>query len=435
LIRIRLVAHGIGGRLDLPVPLAFFAAGAAVVLIVTFLALTTLWLRPRLQDGPRIRPTGRSIGLGPLNVIGVVGLILVIVAGLGTLARGGDQVGARNIGPVLLWVYFWLAVPFLGSVFGDLYTGLNPWRTLSSWLGIGERERSGTANVKAGLWPAVVMLMGVAWLELVYPGSSNPGSIAIAAILFSIFLLAMIGLYGREAGLISFDPFTSYNRLISAISPFGRDPQGRLVRRGWLRALVVVPEWPGLAAFAVVMIGTVSFDGLSATTWWESATGTFGASVFGKTTLLVAMCLAVGGTYYLACALAVALGGGDRTVTQVGSRFAHTLVPIAFAYAFAHYFTLVIFEGQSIISAASDPFGLGWDLFGTRDYKIDFFLGALPVWYIQVGAIVLGHLAGVVLSHDRALVDFPGAGAVRSQYAMLLLMVLLTSLGLFILAG
>ena len=156
--------------------------------------------------------------------------------------------------------------------------------------------------------------------------------------------------------------------------------------------------------------------------------GNFGASILGRTLLLVAMCVLVGVTYYLACALAVRLGGGNRTAAQVGARFAHTLVPIAFAYAFAHYFTLIIFEGQSIISAASDPFGLGWDLFGTRAYKVDFFLGALPIWYIQVGAIVLGHVAGVILAHDRALFDFKGAGAVRSQYAMLLLMVLLTTL-------
>jgi len=128
-------------------------------------------------------------------------------------------------------------------------------------------------------------------------------------------------------------------------------------------------------------------------------------------------------------------GWGNQTSGRVASRFAHTLVPIALAYAFAHYFTLVIFEGQSIISAASDPFGLGWDLLGTRDYKINFFLGALPVWYIQVAAIVLGHVAAVVLAHDRALADFKGVGAVRSQYAMLVLMVLLTGLGLFILAG
>jgi hypothetical protein len=427
-----LVAHGIGGRLDLPVPLTFFAAGAAAVLIITFLALAILWPNPRLQDGPRQQPPGRTIGLGALNVLGVLGLLLVIVAGIGTLARGGDELGARNVGPILFWVYFWLAVPFLGAFLGDLYTGINPWRTLSRWLGIGETERPG---LKAGLWPATVLLLAVAWFELVYPDSADPASIAIAAVLFTVFLLTMVGLYGRETALTSFDPFTAYNRLISGISPLGRDAENRLVRRGWLRALTVLPEWPGLAAFAIVMIGTVSFDGLGATSWWEAAMGNFGASILGRTLLLIAMCLAVGGTYYLACALAVRLGGGARSPAQVAVRFAHTLVPIAFAYAFAHYFTLIIFEGQSIISAASDPFGLGWDLFGTRAYKVDFFLGALPIWYIQVGAIVAGHVAGVVLAHDRALVDFKGAGAVRSQYAMLLLMVLLTSLGLFILAG
>lgn len=413
-------------------PLTFFAAGAAAVLIITFVALATLWPDPRLQDGPRQDSTGRTVGLTALNVLGVLGLVIVIVAGIGTLARGGDELGARNVGPILFWVYFWLAVPFVGAFLGDLYTGINPWRTLSRWLGIGETERSG---LKAGLWPATLLLLSVAWFELVYPDSSNPASIALAAVFFSAFLLIMVGRYGRETGLTSFDPFTAYNRLISSISPFGRDSESRLVRRGWLRALVVLPEWPGLAGFAVVMIGTVSFDGLGATSWWEAAMGTFGASILGRTLLLVAMCLAVGGTYYLACALAVRLGGGARSPAQVAARFAHTLVPIAFAYAFAHYFTLVIFEGQSIISAASDPFGLGWDLFGTRAYKVDFFLGALPIWYIQVGAIVAGHVAGVVLAHDRALVDFKGAGAVRSQYAMLLLMVLLTSLGLFILAG
>ena len=436
MIGLPLVAHGIGGRLDLPVPLAFFAAGASIVLIVTFLALATVWTRPRLQDGPRYRPTGLSVRLGALNILGVLGLVLVVVAGIGTLVRSGDEVGARNIGPVLVWVYFWLVVPFLGALLGDLYTGVNPWRTLSRWLAIGDLERPHRRGGRpTGVWPATVILVAFAWLELVHPRSADPGLLAIAAVVFSVFLLTMIGRYGREAALTSFDPFTSYNRFISAISPFGRNEEGRLVHRGWLRALVEIPEWPGLSAFVVVMIATVSFDGLSTTSWWEAATGTFGASMFGRTLLLIAMCVLIGGTYLLACSLAVRLGGGDRRASQVASRFAHTLVPIAFAYAFAHYFTLIIFEGQSLVSGASDPFGLGWDLFGTRSYKIDFFVGALPIWYVQVGAIVLGHVAGVVLAHDRALVDFKGPGAVRSQYAMLLLMVVLTTLGLFILAG
>jgi hypothetical protein len=109
-------------------------------------------------------------------------------------------------------------------------------------------------------------------------------------------------------------------------------------------------------------------------------------------------------------------------------------VPIALAYAVAHYLTLIIFEGQQIIRAISDPFAIGWDLFGTADRKVNFFITASePVWYAQVAVIVTGHVLGVVLAHDRALGDF-GTEAVRSQYAMLLLMVALTTLGLLILS-
>jgi hypothetical protein len=123
------------------------------------------------------------------------------------------------------------------------------------------------------------------------------------------------------------------------------------------------------------------------------------------------------------------------TAGQVAQRFAHALVPIGLAYAVSHYFTLILFEGQQLIAAISDPFGLGWDLFGTADYRVNFFItSSTPIWLLQVAFIVGGHLVGVVLAHDRSLQDF-GADAVRSQYAMLVLMIALTSLGLLILSG
>jgi hypothetical protein len=429
-----LIGHGIGGRLDLPVPITYFAAGAAVVLIVTFLALAVLWPQPRLEGGPRPAPTGWRPPAGILNWLGVAGLLIVILGGIGALAGGQSAVGSRNLAPLLLWVVFWLVVPFAGAGLGDLYTGLNPWRSLSGWLGLGPRERE-DAGQRLGIWPAVIALFGFAWLELVHPQSAAPATVGLAALAYSAYLLVSVSALGRETALASADAFTVYNRLISSISPFGRDREGRLVRRGWLRALPVIPRWKGLAPFVVVMIATVSYDGLSSTRWWEAATGSFGASMGGATLLMLAASALIGGGYYLACVAANRLGGGDRPPAEVASRFAHTLVPIALAYAFAHYFTLILFEGQQLISNASDPFGLGWNLWGTRDYKINFFLGPTPIWYIQVGAIVAGHVAGVILAHDRALADFKGAGAVRSQYAMLVLMVLLTGLGLFILAG
>jgi hypothetical protein len=433
-IRAEFIGHGIGGRLDLPVPLSYFAAGAAVVLVITFVGLAVLWPEPRLQDGPRYRETGWRPRVGWLTAAGVAGLMLTIVAGLAALLAGADAIGSRNLAPLLLWVVFWLVVPFVGVVAGDIYSVVNPWRGLAGWLGIGELEKPEVVR-SWGVWPATLLLFTFAWLELVFPDSAAPSTVGIAALAYTIYLLTLISRFGRESALTVGDLFTPYNRLLSAIGPWGRDQDGRLVRRGWLRALTVIPEWKGLTPFVIVMIGTVSYDGLSATQWWETASGSFGATMLGSTILMLALVGLIGAAYFLACVAAARLGGGGVLPGRVAARFAHTLVPIAFAYAFAHYFTLILFEGQQLISNISDPFGIGWDLFGTRNYKINFFMGAIPIWYIQLGTIVIGHVAGVVLAHDRALADFKGLGAVRSQYAMLVLMVLLTSLGLFILAG
>jgi hypothetical protein len=333
-----------------------------------------------------------------------------------------------------VWVVFWLVVPFAGALIGDWYTDINPWRTLALGLRVGRAEQPGLLR-QLGVWPAVVVLIAFTWLELVYPSSGSPVTLGVAALVYTIFLLVGMAYAGRETGLAVFDAFTPYNRILSAISPIGRRPDGRLVRRGWLRALTVLPAWPGLAAFVVAAIGTVTYDGASATQSFGGLMGDFGQTVLGETLLLIGCILAIGGAYWIASWAAALMAGGAWTATKVAARFAHTLVPIALAYALAHYLTLIIFEGQQLISAISDPFGLGWDLFGTAERKVDFFITAAePVWYAQVAVIVTGHVLGVVLAHDRALHDF-GTEAVRSQYAMLLLMVALTTLGLLILAG
>jgi hypothetical protein len=280
-----------------------------------------------------------------------------------------------------------------------------------------------------------MVLLAFTWLELVSPDSGSPVTLGTAALVYTLGLMAAMAYAGRETGLAVFDAFTPYNRLISAISPLGRRDDGRLVWRGWLRALTVLPAWRGLPAFVVVAIGTVTYDGASATESFRRAMGDFGQTMFGETVLLLGCVLAVGGAYWLAAGVAARMVGGLWTTARVAKRFAHSLVPIALAYALAHYMTLILFEGQQLIAAISDPFALGWNLFGTADRKVDFFITAVePVWYAQVAVIVTGHVLGVILAHDRALGDF-GTEAVRSQYAMLVLMVALTTLGLLILAG
>jgi hypothetical protein len=280
-----------------------------------------------------------------------------------------------------------------------------------------------------------MLLVVFTWLELVSPDPGSPMTLGTAALVYTLGLMAAMAYAGQETGLAVFDAFTPYNRLISAISPLGRRGDGRLVWRGWLRALTVLPAWRGLPAFVVVAIGTVTYDGASATESFRSAMGDFGQTMLGETVLLLGCVFAVGAAYWLASWAAARMGGGRWTTAKVAMRFAHSLVPIALAYALAHYMTLILFEGQQLIAAVSDPFALGWDLFGTADRKVDFFITAVePVWYAQVAVIVTGHVLGVILAHDRALGDY-GTEAVRSQYAMLVLMVALTTLGLLILAG
>jgi hypothetical protein len=429
------LAHGIGGRLDLPVPVTYFIAAAGVVIVISFVALAVLWPEPRLQGGPRQEPGRLTIPRrGLLPVLGVIGLLLVIgqlvVAALGLTTDPTRP----SIAPVLIWVVFWLIIPFTGALIGDWYSDLNPWRTIGRTFKIGRAERLWLRDA-VGVLPAAALLLSFTWLELVNHESGSATALGWAALAYTVVMLGTMAYAGLETGLTVFDAFTPYNRLISSISPLGRRGDGKLVWRGWLRALTVLPEWRGLALLVCVAIGTVTYDGASGTSWFKAAFGTMAESVPGGTLLLLASVALIAVAYWLASWVAALMVGGDWTANRVSARFAHTLVPIALAYAVAHYMTLIIFEGQQLIAAVSDPFALGWDLFGTADRKIDFFITTSePIWYLQLAVIVTGHVTGVVLAHDRALGDF-GPDAVRSQYAMLLLMVALTTLGLLILAG
>ena len=438
-------AHGIGGRQDLPVPLGVSVLAAVVVLVVSFVALAALWKSPRWQhpSPAAVFGTGVAAVLGRvLAVLGVAGLGLVVVAGV----LGVDNSSA-NPASVLVFVGFWLVVPFVGALLIDVYRWLDPWRRLAGWFGI-DREVPGAVE-RLGYLPATAAFLAFTWLELVSP-ASGPRAVAIAAAVYTAYLLGMAWWVGPDAASQTADAFAVYNRMLGGIAPYRVEGDG-IVRQGWLRGLIQIPERRGMDLFVIAMIGTVTYDGASATPWWRESLanplvtllGDWGLAVSPATALVgtVLWAITIGLVYvaYLGAAGAAArLVGGDATARKVALRFAHTLVPIAFAYAFAHYFTLVLFEGQLLISTMSDPFDLGWDLFGSADRSIDYGLIAEStawVWYTQVAAIVLGHVGGVVLAHDRALADFPPDRAVASQYVMLALMVALTGLGLVILAA
>ena len=127
---------------------------------------------------------------------------------------------------------------------------------------------------------------------------------------------------------------------------------------------------------------------------------------------------------------------GDGVDDRLEQEFVHSLVPILIGYTIAHYFSLLLFQGQMGYILGSDPFDRGWDLFGTADWKMNLVLvSTSAIALIQVGAIVTGHVLGVVAAHDRAVALFKGRDTLRAQYLLLTTMVFYTLSGIALLVG
>lgn len=122
-------------------------------------------------------------------------------------------------------------------------------------------------------------------------------------------------------------------------------------------------------------------------------------------------------------------------VKEMAIRFSFSLLPIVLVYHAAHYFTLLFSQGLQVFALISDPFGWGWNLFGSKDLKIGTIIQAGTVWHTQVGLIIIGHIAAVYIAHLEALKMFMSSrSAALSQIPMLSLMMILTAAGLWILS-
>ena len=439
-------AHGLVQRANLPIPEELFFGAAAVVLIVSFLALAALWPQPKLE-GDHWRPLpgrlGRMLGSRALEAAcgaaGVVLLIVVVVAGL-----AGTENGLDNFAPTFIFIIFWVGLAFASALLGNVFAAFSPWRALgraAGWAAL--RMRGGRPlphraySERLGRWPAAAGVFAFTWIELASGWGEDPRMIAFAVLGYTAITLAAQGVFGVETWTRRGEAFAVYFDLFSRISPFERR-DGVVGVRPPLGGLPRLDVVPGTVALVLVMIGTVTFDGISLGQLWDDLTGdaAFEAPELVATLGLIGGVALVSSFYALGVAGAHTVGGG-LSAARLRRAFVHSLVPIALVYVAAHYLTFLVFEGQGIAYLASDPLGEGWNLFGTAGATIDY--GALSqnqAWYLQVGFVVVGHVAALTLAHDRALALYPEAKlAVRSQYWMLAVMVGFTMLALWLLAA
>ena len=441
-------AHGLVQRSNLPIPEWLFGWAAAIVLVVSFLALAVLWPRPRMEDRPPWRPLpfglGRFLGSRPVRALcGAVGVLLLVVVILAGYIGPGTALD--NFAPTFILITFWVGLAFGSVLFGDLFRAFSPWRALG--LAMGARGGLRPYPERLGRWPAALGLLCFTWIELASGWGDRPATLVTAALGYTVLTLAAQIVWGVETWSRCGETFAVYYNFLSRISPW-ETRDGVVGLRPPLSGLPRLDAGIGTVGFVAVMIGSVTFDGLTQGRLWKDALVSLTDAVTAlgvpiesapkvlDTFGLVGCVLLVGGFYRAGIAGARSVGG-DVGAARLRRGFVHSLVPIAAVYVAAHYLTFLLFEGQAVGYLASDPFGQGWDLFGTASSAIDYSLiGQNGTWYAQVGFVVAGHVAALILAHDRALALYAGDSrlAVRSQYWMLAVMVGFTSLALWLLA-
>jgi hypothetical protein len=434
-------AHGLVQREQLPIPQWLFAWAAAAVLVISFFALAVLWPQPRLErDNWRPAPGGRWIASRAVEVVcGAIGVGLLVV----TILAGyiGSGTALDNWAPTFILITFWVGLVFASILFGDIYRAFSPFRALGRVLPSLNRPYP----ERLGRWPAAIGLVVFTWIELVSGWGDDPPMLVTAALGYTVLTLLAQFIWGVERWSRHGEAFAVYYNMFARMSVW--ESRGVLGLRRPLGGLPRLDCVPGTVAFITVMIGTVTFDGLSQGPLWKDLSaglvdaleplgiGALTAAKIAATIGLVCGVALVAGFYRLGIEGARSVGG-DLSIERLEKGFIHSLVPIAAVYVAAHYLTFLVFEGQAISYLASDPFGQGWDLFGTVNDGINYSIfPQKDTWYVQVAVVVVGHVAALTLAHDRALTLYGEAKlAVRSQYWMLGVMVGFTSLALWLLA-
>ena len=459
---LQVAGHALVGRQDLPIPEWLFAWAASAVLVVSFFALSVAWHTTRFE-GDHWRPVRPWISRVLLSrgvevLCGALGVFLLGVTVWSGL--NGTEAPDRNFSVTFVFVTVWLGLVVLSVLFGDVFRAFNPWRAVARATGglfkliAGQSAPAPLAYPERwGRWPAALGVVAFVWLELVYGQGGfqtvglTPHTVAVATLVYTAYTFVAMTLFGSERWLERGETFSVYFHMFSTLAPF----EARERQLGLRRALSASAKWAAEAAGSVVLvlitIGATVFDGASEGTLaepirtvedWCADIG-LGPVAALRVTNSIFLALSIGfvfGLYWAGIA-------GMHTVRtklstlELGRLFAHAFIPIALAYLVAHYFSLLVFQEQAQFTfLLSDPLGDGSDYLGTAGGGIDYgAISANAIWYVQVGALIVGHVTALVLGHDRALKVYGDSRlAARSQYWMLALMVGFTSLGLFLLS-
>lgn len=438
-------AHVFGTMYTLPIPVWLYLFSGAAALIISFLAFGIFLNQPNQNKfnnrvdlskyqavkfliKPEILSIIKSI---PLGIFGII-----ILAGI-----FGIQDPTLNISPTLFWIIFLLGFSYLSSVFGNFWQYVNPWKILANAV-INSKPILKYPK-KLGFIPALFFYFLFIWVELISQNAAEPKIISIYIFLYTALNLLGRFLFGFKDWFKYGEFFNVFFGLISLVAPIIFENGKVYLRFPFFGVLKIKVEHVSLLIFILFMLSSTAFDGFRATSAWLSIYYKFMAGLTSETAYKIIQTVFLVFSpglfliiYFLAVGIMKLIIRTKLTVISIALVFAPSLIPIALAYNIAHYYTLLLISGQSIIQLISDPLGLGWNLFGTSSYTNNpGIISASFVWNSQVAVIILGHIAAVFLAHLTALKIFlTRKSAMLSQLSMLIVMIIYTVTGLWILS-
>jgi hypothetical protein len=393
--------HAFGTRYDLPAPLYLFLLGAGAVVFASFLLVLRRPVKQQVASGEDV-PAPPLTPMWPQVAALVIGVLLA-AAGL-----FGSQSVPDNILPTMFWLVFWIAVPISIAVIGNSWPYVSPLNLIARIAGPRARLKYPQTW---GYWPATVLFFLFACGELVFNAvATTPANTALIMLEYAVLTAIMAAIYGAEAWLRHGEVFSV---LFATWGRLGWFRFGAPGRRGFFGGLER-PFTPSLSrlTFVLLLLVSVSFDGLLATPAWKSfasslpgalrpAAGEFhwGYAIV-QLVVFTGLIAAIWGLFTGFAAAVRAAGHLDAPLISVVAGLVPSLVPIAFGYLVAHNFGYLAINGQLLIHQVSDPLGTGLDLFGTANYEVN--RNLIPtafIWYFQIALIITVHVIAVILAH------------------------------------
>ncbi len=453
-------AHSFGVRYDLPLPLWLYITGAGAAIAISFVIMSISVKQPARQ----IDKFGVSLASIPvLRIMGhrtFICFVQIIAASVFFLLLATSLFGStdpfKNLAPTFIWVVWWVGMAFISGLIGDLWRLINPWNILFSWA---EELFKVRGKIRAypewlSYWPAFLLFLIFAWLELISDQGENPRSLAMLIMVYSAITWAGMAVFGRKTWLQRGEIFSVTFGLLARMAPIGLKEGQVYIRPYAVGLLDNKPLRFSMVCFVLLLLTSVTFDGILETPLWANILDAIAQSqvlrstlialqnsginlvILIKTLALIFLPLVFVTMYTFVCIGISWAGNYSGRLSDILGYFALSLVPIAIAYHLSHYISYLMIAGQNIIPLASDPFGIGWDLFGTASYRINLgIVNAKLVWIVSVTAIVVGHAIAVYIAHTMALRVFSDRmSAFYSQIPMLVLMVFYTMLSLWILS-